>query len=118
MGYGQAVNGTPLHLDVSAYDRFRIHFFGINGIVNFNILAYSGAAYSQWGCNLLPTFQPTVVDLPFANANPAGASVTSLDSFDFIFQSQGQGIDFGVTEIEFVPAGTPPGDVTCPPIPG
>jgi hypothetical protein len=118
MYYGSAVTGTPLHLDVTAYDRFRIHFAGINGILNFNILAFTGSAYSQWGCNLSPTFTATTVDMPFANAVVGGAQFSSLDSLDFIFQSQGEGNDFGVTQIEFVPAGTPPADVTCGPIGG
>jgi hypothetical protein len=115
MGYGNLPN--PLHADFTPYDRFRVHFVGINGTLNFNILAFTSTSWLQFGCNLAPTFVPTTVDLPFANGVGPGVTWSSIDTMDFIFQSSGEGgQDFAISLLELVPAGTAPGDVTCGPI--
>jgi len=109
--YGTA--NQSLHADLTPYNRFRLHFFGIAGTLNFNIEAYTGTTYSQWSCNLNPASGPILVDFPFADAGGSGANLAAIDQLNFIFQAAGDAVETGLTEIEFVPASAPPGDVTC-----
>jgi hypothetical protein len=107
MAYGNEARATPLRANLSQYDFIRIHFKGISTGLNFNVEAFTGTAYSQWGCNLSATLYPTAVDVPFKNGQ--GASKPSmLDGFMFIFQGGGiVGNNFGVTKIELVTRDTP-----------
>jgi hypothetical protein len=120
-------SGSPpsLHANFSPYDRFRVIFIGVAGGTDFNILAFNSPSfvYTQWACDILNTFSPhTVVDFPFANGTPAGhtSGVNFADISGLIFEFENYGIyssmQFGISKIELVPAGTPPGDITCPPI--
>src|SRR4051795_5660445 len=60
---------SPMALDLSAYNRFRINFLGITGnsALNFNIVVYQhdGQIYSA-GQNFGPQTGPFSVDFPFS----------------------------------------------------
>jgi len=127
LNYGSArgPGSASFHANFTGYDRFRVHFIGISAGIDMNILAYTGAAYTQWGCNIPGLLVPTVVDFPFVNGSPGlagsggGANLAALDGL--LFESENESVQasaLGISLIEIVPAGTPAGDITCPPIGG
>jgi hypothetical protein len=107
---------TPLHLDLTQYDRLRVSFDGIGQVLNFNVQLYSAAGSGQLGCNLLPvqTAQPPyTVDFPFVYfASGDGThidftEITYLDLLAFV------GGDYAITKYEIIPASVPAASLTC-----
>ncbi len=118
--YGSSVTGLPLGANLSAStDRFRLTFAGINGALNFNILAYTGTAHEQNGCNIAANpFSQTIIELKYSDFTVQGPPISfaQVDDLDFIFQTN-KGTDWAVTRIEAV-NGTIAGAQPCGPIPG
>src|SRR5258708_6203469 len=62
-------NIVPLHQNLTAYDRMRVSFDGIDDILNFNLQLYSPTGNGQLGCSLGPVHPvpPSyTVDFPLA----------------------------------------------------
>ncbi len=62
-------NIVPLHQNLTAYDRMRVSFDGIDDILNFNLQLYSPTGNGQLGCSLGPVHPvppPYTVDFPLA----------------------------------------------------
>jgi hypothetical protein len=123
-GFGMSVRGelswgnsvtSPLNVSLSAYDRFRVHFLALDGDQNIVMETFSAAGDGEWGCALASSpYRPVVVDMPFANA--PGADLSKVTEIGLVSQGGAYGYDTAITLIEVVKAGTPPADVTCPPI--
>jgi hypothetical protein len=99
--YGSSATGTPLGANFLAHgaDRIRVTFGAIYTPLNFNVVAFTGSAPAQAGCNIGASLVPTVVELlfsEFAGQSP-GFTFRQVDDIDFIFQSAN---DWQVTRLE------------------
>lgn len=74
------VGGPLLGLDTTPYDAFRFDFSGLSGVMNINVVLYTGSPldpvsplyYSTVGVNVAPASPgaPLSFDLPFASSDP------------------------------------------------
>jgi len=110
--------GSPMSLDLSAYDRIRLFFDGANlEGVNFNFEVNNDGSSGAVGCNFTdPNGQqnPFTVDIPFANLGiptPLGDVTSMLFEFDAA-QGINTGADWAITSIQAV-SGATGGDIQC-----
>ncbi len=117
ISYGNYVL-KPLNVDLTPYDRFRVHFLALDGdqdLVMQTFPSVTPAGEGEWGCSLPSSpYYPVVVDLPFANS--PGAALSSVSEIGVVSQGGAYGYEVGISYIEVVKAGTPPADITCPAI--
>jgi hypothetical protein len=108
--YGQSSAGpAPLGLDLTPYDRFRVHFESNAQSLNFNIVVFTSgkAGYDQLGYNVSPRYTPFCQDFPFSDfvAGGAGADWSDVDAIWLVFQTWPLGGgDFAVDSLETVAA--------------
>ena len=106
---------TPLHQDLTPYDRLRVTFDGIGQVLNFNVQLYSLTGSGQLGCNLLPVLQatPFTVDFPLVDFVSGDGTqidftnITMVDMLSFV------GGDYAITNYEAIPASMPAASLTC-----
>jgi hypothetical protein len=111
--YGSA---TSLGLNLSAYDRIRVTFNGLQQELNFNLEAWDASnVYGTCGINLSYYLTTFTVDFPLSAITGVGTvNWSNIASFDFIFQGGYDGSpNLALTSIQAIPASTPPGTVTC-----
>jgi hypothetical protein len=114
INYGNYVN-KPLNVNLTPYDRFRVHFLALDGDQDIVIQTFAPGGDGQWGCSLAASpYHPVVVDMPFVNS--PGASFSGISQISVISQGGAYGYETGIGLIEVVKKGTPNGDVTCAPI--
>jgi hypothetical protein len=110
--YGNDASGvfTPLNLDLSGQDRFRLHFLEADHLVNLNIVVFSvsGASFSAFGVNLGPSATPFTVDAPFSSfgAFSMGGGFDDIDLIVVILQRASGGAtasDLAIDKFEAVP---------------
>jgi hypothetical protein len=109
--------GKPLDVDLTPYDRIRVTFASISGGINFDIEAWSANDKETiFNCGMMNSETTLVVDFPLANGlgNANLADVTGL-----LFETEEGGVsagyNYGISSIQMVAPGTPPGDITCGP---
>jgi hypothetical protein len=109
--------GKPLNVDLTPYDRIRVTFASISGGINFDIEAWSANdKETVFNCGMMNSESTLVVDFPLANGlgNADLANVTGL-----LFETEEGGVyagyNYGISSIQMVTPGTPPGDITCGP---
>ena len=110
---GDQIVPTPLNLDLSCFNKFRIHFDSNDLTGNFTMQVTAGnnpGNRAQYALNVpgRATALPFVVDLPFSNFVPNAGSLpdfADIDLIDIISQS-GSAIganDYAITLIEALP---------------
>jgi hypothetical protein len=106
------------HVDLTPYDRIRASFLSVNGNVDYVFDAFNADTnnFDEWACDVPASQVPITVDMPFANGEGTldFSNVAALYAEFESFNQGGQ--DFAITSLQFMPAGTPPADVTCPPV--
>jgi len=118
------VNGgiTPLHLDLTRYDRLRVSYDGLNSVVNFNLELFSPTGSGILGCNLTsPTGSfPFTVDFPlkdFVGGGGGPIDLSDITLMDMISQSGGVAdlgtLTFAITKFEAIPPSVPPATLSC-----
>jgi hypothetical protein len=118
-GYGSTPkHQLKPHVDLTPYDRIRATFQSVNGDVDYIFEAFNADTNNadEWACDVPPSANPITVDMPFANGN-GNLDFSNVAALYAEFESINQGgQDFAITSLQFMPPGTPPADVTCPPV--
>ena len=117
-GYYQDPKKQIKDLDMTQYDRIRATFIGLNGDIDYVFQAFSGdfTTNEEWACDVPTSRFQIVVDMPIANGE-GDVDFAHVRALSAEMESSGQGgQDFALAKLELVPASTPPGDITCPPV--
>lgn len=121
VGYPSDDTDTPLNLNVTSYDRFRLSFEGLSTGVEFLFEVWYGGSFQYYGplsCPLTASSSPFTVDLPFSAFTPGLAPITwnSLDGIAIQFSEGTNTLDspnLAITGFSALMSTDPAGTVTC-----
>jgi len=114
---------TPLNLDLTDYDRFRLSFDGTSTGVVLTAEVWYGGDFNLYGaesCGLPASNHPFTLDIPFSAFAPGLAPIT-WSSLDGLFFELTEGTsplnspNLAITGFYAIPATDPAGTITCGP---
>ena len=115
-------NDTPLNLNVTSYDRFRLSFEGLSTGVELLFEVWYGGSFQYFGplsCPLTASNSSFTVDLPFSAFTPGLVPITwnSLDQLTLQFSEGTSPLNspnLAITGFSALMSTDPAGTVTCP----
>jgi hypothetical protein len=114
---------TPLNLNLTNYDRFRVGFQGISTGIVLTAEVWYGGDFNTYGiesCGLPASDSPFTVDLPFSTFAPGTTPIT-WSALDGLFMELTEGTsalnspNLAITGYSAILATDPAGTITCGP---
>jgi hypothetical protein len=114
---------TPLNLNLTDYDRFRVNFEGLSTSIVLTTEVWYGGDFQFYGwesCGLSACNSPFTVDIPFSAFAP-GLSPITWSTLDGLFMELTEGSsplnspNVAITGFYALPASDPAGTVACVP---